>query len=301
MDTSINQNKKALLIAFISVIVITMLYFAVTTLFKGVPLSDLENRGIETPIKLWLNGYFGLFFGFKSNGNIIWLLPLLLIFAWNKVKQYATLKYFMAFYILLFMLIALKGYINGRYQFTLVPVSIISIIFLIKEIFDEVKLQQKLFYLLLGLTLFNTLYFTSIDYWPRYKERFFGIINGENNSNSTNTNSLDYLAFINNEIPENELVLVNNLPEYFYYTNRKGLFCWTGQNVVFTPDGEKQLIKNNSDEELKSFIVNELNCNYFFTTIQLNNYQPEFTAFLNRQADLVFTDQSKYLIYRFKP
>jgi hypothetical protein len=300
VDTTVNQNKKALLLGLFSVAVVTLVYFNVTTSYKDIPLSDMENRGIETPLKLWLNGYLGVFFGFKSHSNIVWLLPLLLVFAWNKIKHINALKYFMAFYIILLLLIAIKGYINGRYQFTLVPLSIIAIVLLINKIFDDVKNQQKLVYFFVVLSLFNTIYFTSIDYWPKYKNRFYDLFNDRKQDKSEDL-KLNYITFINTEIPENEWVLVNNLPEFFYYTNHKGLFCWTGKNEVYTTKEKKVLVKDNyNDEDLKQFIVNELNCKYFFTTIQFNNYHPEFSEFLSRQAELVFTDNNKYLIYRFK-
>ncbi|MFN4234537.1 MAG: hypothetical protein ACK4IK_07000 [Bacteroidia bacterium] len=299
MDFKVNQNCKVNVLALFSVLVISFIYFVVTTSYTGLPLSDAENRGIDTPLKLWLNGYLGVFFGFKSNGNIIWLLPVFIIIAWNKVKSNIQVKYFIAFYVLLFLLIAVKGYINGRYQFTLVPISIISMVFLIKEVFDESN-QKKLFYLLIALSLFNTLYFTAIDYWPRYKDRFYLLFNSNAKQSSENSKQMDYLTYIKNHIPENENVLVNNLPEYFYYTNRKGLFCWTGQDVVYTPNGEQNFSSKATSEELKKFILEELNCKYFFTTIQLNNYNPQFTAFLEKEADLVFNDGSKYLIYKFK-
>lgn len=299
MDFKINQQNKVNLLALFAVLVVIMLYFAVTTSFTNIPLSDAENRGLDTPLKLWLNGYLGVFFGFKSNGNIVWLLPVFLIIAWNKVKSNIQIKYFIAFYVLLFMLIAVKGYINGRYQFTLVPVSIISIVLLIKESFEE-KHQNKLYYLLIALSLFNTIYFTAIDFWPRYKDRFYSLFNNEIKYSSENIKQQDYLTFINNQIPENEWVLVNNLPEYFYYTNRKGLFCWTGKDVVYTPKGEKTFSSYGASEELKHFILNDLHCTYFLTTVQFNNYNPKFTAFLEKEADLVFNDGKKYLIYKFK-
>lgn len=296
MDIKVKQEHLFKPIVGLSVVVITLVYFIVTTSYSGIPLTDAENRGIETPLKLWLNGYLGVFFGFKSNGNIIWLLPLLFFFAWAKLKESLTVKLFLAFYLLLFLLIAFKGYINGRYQFTLVPISIMAIVLLVKELFDE-KLQQKFFYLLFAFTLFNTLYFTALDYWPRYKERLFNMVN---KIETNDTLQLDYITFINQNIKEDEWVLVNNLPEYFYYTNRKGLFCWTGQDIVYTADGEQTLMHQKSDEELINYLVHQLNCKYFFTTIQLNNYHPEFTAFLERRAELVFNDRKKYLIYKFK-
>ncbi len=296
MDIKVKQEVMFKYILGLSVVLITLVYFIVTTSYSGIPLTDAENRGIETPLKLWLNGYLGVFFGFKSNGNIIWLLPLLLLFAWPKLKQSLSVKLFLTFYLLLFVIIAVKGYINGRYQFTLVPISIMGIVLLVKELFEE-KLQQKFFYLLIAFTLFNTLYFTALDFWPRYKERLFNMVN---KTETNNTQQLDYITFINQNIKEEEWVLVNNLPEYFYYTNRKGLFCWTGQDVVYTAYGEQKLMNQKSDEELINFLVNQLNCQYFFTTIQLNNYHPEFTAFLERRAELVFNDHKKYLIYKFK-
>lgn len=296
MDIKVKQEDLFKYILGLSVVIITLVYFIVTTSYSGLPLTDAENRGIETPLKLWLNGYLGVFFGFKSNGNIIWLLPLLFFFAWAKLKESLTVKLFLVFYLLLFMLIAVKGYINGRYQFTLVPVSIMAIVLLVKELFEE-KLQQKFFYLLIAFTLFNTFYFTALDYWPRYKERFFNMVH---KIETNDTLQLDYITFINSNIKEDEIVLVNNLPEYFYYTNRKGLFCWTGQDVVYTADGEQKLMHQKSDEELINYLVHQLNCKYFFTTIQLNNYHPEFTAFLERRAELVFNDHKKYLIYKFK-
>lgn len=296
MDIKVKQEHLFKYICGLSVVVITLVYFIVTTSYSGIPLTDAENRGIETPLKLWLNGYLGVFFGYKSNGNLIWLLPLLLLFAWPKLKQSLSVKLFLVFYLLLFILIAIKGYINGRYQFTLVPISIIAIILLVKEIFEE-KLQQIFFNLLIGFTLFNTLYFTVLDYWPRYKDRLFNMVN---KIETNDTLQLDYITFINQNIKEDEWVLVNNLPEYFYYTNRKGLFCWTGQDVVYTADGEQKLMFQKSDEELINYLVHQLNCQYFFTTIQLNNYHLEFTAFLERRAELVFNDHKKYLIYKFK-
>jgi hypothetical protein len=295
------KNNTYYSLLFLITIVCTIVYIFFTSGYVEEVLSDAQNREIETPQKLWVNGYLGLFFAFKNNGNIIWLLPIIFAFAYNKIKSNKSVNYFLALFIMLFTLIALKGYINGRYQFTLVPACIIALTVLIPLIEENKKAEKRIFYFLFFMTLFNTAYFIAIDYWPRYKERFIALIGKNEHSEIVNKNTheaISYIEYIEKHIKPNEKVLVNNLPEYFYFTDRKGVYCWTESDDYYSKNGILELRGNKSDEAFKNFILNDLQCKYILTTQQFNTYNASFELFLTENCQLIFSDNKKYLIYK---
>ncbi|MCB9094297.1 MAG: hypothetical protein H6621_04430 [Halobacteriovoraceae bacterium] len=110
--------------------------------------EGFKKRGIETAFKLWKNGYGGAFFRFEYLG----FLPLFFgtIFIGKSIitetKWTEKRKRFSALVIFVTLIIALKGYLNFRYQMTLFP------LFLFLLMFEEWKREKlKMAIIILGI------------------------------------------------------------------------------------------------------------------------------------------------------
>jgi hypothetical protein len=123
----------------------------------------LEYRGVETPAKLWLNGYFGHFFQFEQFGNTIWLaIPILFWIMLNAKKRTRVEWAFLLFYLVGIVIVTVHGYQTYRYKFTLFPLVIPFILYYLHQIFarEEYKVLRSCTLLVIAaLALFNAWYF----------------------------------------------------------------------------------------------------------------------------------------------
>jgi len=126
--------------------------------------SNLIARGIETPAKLWLNGYLGLFFAFGYLGNINWLaLPVLMYLLLNIRKRQHWEQALLLFFVMAILLVGVKGYFNRRYALTLLPLTISLVVYagwLLSEKYRLMPyLRILLFVLFAGILVNDVRYF----------------------------------------------------------------------------------------------------------------------------------------------
>jgi hypothetical protein len=254
------------------------------------------DRDIGTREKLILNGYLGQFFRFKLLGNLNWLI--FFVFAYllfNIKKRSRTELVLLAFYVAATMVIIKGGY-NYRYQLTLLPLTLWVIFYYINELTKKpiiVKYRLYIFGFLLMISGYNTLKsFQAIN--PK-----LGSI--KNNTISTQTTSKetfdDMVIFINNlPIDSNNKVLVNNLPEYFYYINKPGAYCWFNDASCYGTKGWEVVLNQESMGQLADNIKTKLKCKYILSTVTFNNYNTRIKQFLNTNTKLI-RQSGDYVLY----
>jgi hypothetical protein len=136
-----------------------LLFYIVVTLFvyaiidgidPSITDANLIARGIETPGKLWLNGYLGLFFAFGYMGNINWLaLPVLIYLLFTIGKRPNWQRALILFFLLAVLLVGVKGYFNRRYALTLLPLTISLVVYATWRLSEQYKLLPYMRVLLL--------------------------------------------------------------------------------------------------------------------------------------------------------
>jgi len=174
---------------------------------------------IETPQKLLLNGYLGVFSRFGSLGNINWLaIPLLIWFlATWKSKKREPWQLALAFVWLgIVLLVSIKGFANPRYQLTLLPFTIAAVLLLLWQLLENRHRYLRLFvfWALTGFCLFNISHYFE-DYknlWelrftvqrPYFPQQLFDYIHAEK------------------DINRKSRVFVINQPIFYYHTGKMG-------------------------------------------------------------------------------
>jgi hypothetical protein len=325
----------ALLIIIISIIN----YFQIQS-DESVSDINLIYRRIETPIKLWLNGYLGHFFNFKYLGNINWLFIPLSLYVVFKFKYLDTnwKKTLFVVYFLSLLLISLKGYFNARYQLTLLPITtalVFIFIWIILEHNNLLKYKVHIFLVLTFLMVFDNAFsyvFLSSKEISYYKQagnksklrKIAEVI--KNNSlpeivdityhygvskiyylkykiiskeKSSNIETYPVLSFLN-RFETQEKFLVNNLPMFYYYSNKQGIYYWCGDDTYYTANGRSRLMENRNIEQMHQFVLDSLDCKYVLSSPAYNMYDEKFNTFINQYCKPIYLDYSDFVIYEIQ-
>ena len=121
---------RVLAFLLVYLLVSVLVYALIDYVDPTVSDANLIARGIETPAKLWLNGYLGLFFAFGYLGNINWLaLPVLIYLLITLRKRENWQQALIVFFVMAVFLVGVKGYFNRRYALTLLPVTISLVVY----------------------------------------------------------------------------------------------------------------------------------------------------------------------------
>lgn len=290
------------LLSFAAVIAVN--YFIYGLLTSKTPHADvnLEARGIETPIKLILSGYLGLFFGFKYLGLVNWLvIPLFLLFIWIVKPVFSReQKAFLLLIVLSFGLIALKGYFNQRYQLTLVPLVFLFIFLFIWKIFTHLNNPFYLREITMIFILLNSAFYTyHLLYGPRVQEKIEQIFveNIPKPSIAENFKTVHELTDFVDSIEVTQAFLVNNLPDFYYHTNKKGLYYWCQDDFYYSGKGITRIFENRTDEEVLLYLKKNLNCHYIYTMEIYNKYSVRFEKFLNTYCTLIAKDRENKQLF----
>jgi len=115
--------------------------------------------------------------------------------------------------------------------------------------------------------------------------------------NKSKTPAYPVIDFIRKEIPDDERFLVNNLPMLYYYTNKKGVYYWCGDDTYYTKNGRSRLMENRSIEQMMLFIKDSLNCNYLLSTPTYNKYDSKFEEFTRTYCKPIFLDLGEFVVY----
>lgn len=183
-------------------------------------------REIHTPLKLWLNGYFGIFFRVHDFGYLILLIfpcYLFIILCWEKISRAAKILLFV--FSMTAILLGIKGFYNFRYAFTLFPFVILSIFWLSYDILDRVKakVHRKRPSLWIFLTIFIYL---SIGFLLIYSigVRKNGYLRYWRYGNSIEGPTMNFIHSLKKlNISDDRKILVVNINGWFYHTNIKGV------------------------------------------------------------------------------
>jgi hypothetical protein len=200
-------------------------------------------RNIDSPSKLWFNGYLGIISRSHEFGYLNLLIvpfSLYIILFWEKLSR--AFKAVFIVYIFSAILIGIKGFYNFRYAFTLYPLTIIAIFWLFYDLLKRVTeisnknnlVRFKILSILLYLFIISLAIY-SVDVrkksyisWWRHgnslkyiKERRIALLH-----------SLERL-----NIDDSRKILVVNIIDFFYHTNIKGVmysslrYCENSQNL----------------------------------------------------------------------
>jgi hypothetical protein len=305
-----NKLKNIYIPIFLFFLVIGILYILQVRVDENINDINLIYRRIETPAKLWLNGYLGHFFNFKYLGNINWLVFPLLIFAYFRLGFFRKRweKAFLMAYFLSLLLVGVKGYFNSRYQLTLLPITISVVLLLFWNYLHYYKIERYkyLFFLLVFSSLFlnygiSYLYFRSSENKEKivkekkpFVERIYLLFNKPKNEKISPI--IDFIE----SIPSDENILVNNLPLLYYYTNKKGIYYWAGDDIYYTENGKNQLMENRDLEQIMLFLKDTMQINYILSTPSYNKYDEKFNEFIHAYCQPIFVDYNELAIFDIK-
>lgn len=308
-----SNNTVSLLIVCGIAILLTQIGLSYILLTPDAQSTDLNliGRQIDTPLKLWLNGYLGVFFNFKFMGPLTYLLlPCLFVFFLNLKKKDRWEIALIGLYLFAVLLIGIKGYFNFRYRFTLFPASILLLFYFTWKTFQEQRLTPYRNYavlFLLFLTIINTCIF--------YSDKMEALANKlglkvsrpfqQTVKGTTMEQSVDYFAIIDSIKAMNtqDGFLVNNLPMFYYYTNNHGVYFLAELDLIYSKNGPESLLEKYQNEALSQHIIQQLHCRYIFSTYQYNALTPEFDQYLKNHCTELFKTQNNgidYAVYEIK-
>jgi hypothetical protein len=280
-----NSNKYLLSFASIAILLIVVKYF-----FSN-PQADIDlvNRGLESPLKLWLNGHLGFLFNIEFVG----LVPLAgSIFLFR--KQILNLPVFQLVNILwifvMAVFIALVGFINYRYLCTLIPLFLLSMAF--RENLDKQLLKALL---IVQVLVFS--YSLVFHFLKNYSSRITQMLIVEE---KPNFKVPDIYQYINDNLYTTDKVLVNNMPEFYLKSKVKGVFYWSGDDVYYVEKGPHPLQKGRSNQETIRFITDSLQCSYILTHNQLMDYNDSLRVILEDHFYLKTMDKKGALLFKIK-
>lgn len=294
-------TKKYLTFIIITILTSLLILFAVYSIIDkktgnpSTPEKAAEQlKEIETPGKKWLNGYLGIFFRFKYLGNINWLIiPLLVYFFLSRKKLQRWQLALLFAWSLTVLFIAIKGYTNYRYQFTLFPFTATVILLLLWDILKNKKAYLKIFcFTLIGLACAYNIY----HYFNRYD--FFWNMKDNDEKSHFPYKLINYLNGDKTLKESAKKVFVMDQPLFFYYTNQKGIDMQSPQAQWATSHLAKKSI---SREALFKEFEKILHVEYILIGIsKLKLYQslmlPEF---LDCETHLILKDNG-VLLYRLR-
>ena len=294
------RNIKVLLVLLLIIAVDVLVYKAIG--FQSSSTNHaLVIRGIDTSSKMWLNGYFGVFFNFKYLGNINWLLLLFLPYL---IKTYQNRpdwqKAIQIFILFSFAIISIYGFFNERYQLTLFPLVLAVLLYMIFERFSKDK--NLLILILIGLSLLVSTnfvkYFIS-DFMAKHEAKISKMIDLKNqNINVAGLKRESIIDEINKlNITKSNQVLVNNLPFYYYYTDLPGVYYSSIEDCYYTEAGKSKLASFNSKEAITKVLVDTLHCSYILSSLDMNLYNEAFSNYLETNCDKII-EVDKVILYK---
>jgi len=269
---------------------------------EGMDPDDFT-RGIGTPLLLWLNGYLGMFFNLRFLGPVVGLaLPILFlgVLRWKRAQRWE--QALLVFVLLAVIIIGGAGGFNYRYALTLQPLFTVSVFAFAWRFLQG---RQRAWYLvgLVMLSIFNTV--LSLEHRQRVWRATPTYSSPDTREGSmkerldTSPRDLEGMLAAHGVKPA-DTVLVNNLPIWYYITDRPGIYYWCGSDQLFLPDSKPFLFKDRSTEEVMRYMVDTLHCRYVFSTAEYNRYDARFLAFLEEHAELLVHDDRDHTLHRLK-
>jgi hypothetical protein len=311
-----NHKIRIYFYLFIGILFLSVLYSIQTKIDQSVTDVNLVYRRIETPAKFLLNGYLGHFFNFKYLGCLNWLIIPFGIYAVFKLHFLDTRwkKAIALSYMLIFILISAKGYFNSRYQLTLMPITLpVAILFLWLYLKENNLIKYKFhivfaLFVLIKINNFLGVLFMEEKIGTNDLEQKGGIMYSlkhpiqtlSNLEKKTKSAPYPVIDFIRT-LPKKEMILVNNLPMLYYYTDKKGVYYWCGDDTYYSNKGRSLLRKKRNFEQLNKFILDTLNCKYLLSTEFYNEHDTTWVRFVRTYCKPVFMDYAQFIVFKIEP
>ena len=218
------KNKKTFLVCLVIILFsLAVLHLVYSIIDKKSPAAlsrpTASMAEIETPAKKCFNGYLGVLFRFKSLGNCNWLaVPLVMWFLLTAKKRERWQLALTFVWLVTFLLIALKGYYNSRYQLTLFPFTAAVVLMLLWELLRGKKNHWKvLCFSLLALACIYNIY----HYFDAYS--YFWELRVSRENSHFPYRLISYLKRNKDIGWRHSRIFVFNQPIFYYYTNKRGI------------------------------------------------------------------------------
>jgi|GEM_PF-6237599 len=273
MISKIGKKRIILFSSFVLLVLLIIIgigYHIYSDSYEYLNTVNNRIRGIDSPIKLWLNGYLGIFFRIKKFGFLPSLMiPILIVFLWNFHRRENWQKILFFVYILTAMLIGHFGYGNYRYAFTLYPATVVVIFLFTEDMLSHTKrwVRGVIISFICFMICFSFIYNfkefridSIISILDRYKSVYSGIFTdrgkaitkgnvdsgrtprlSDNTKKRIRMSRRDYIKYLKNmDIDENNGILVCNVVEFFYFTDKKG---FTYQRIKSLYDHKRDFLE----------------------------------------------------------
>lgn len=301
------MERRALLLTWILIIIVGLMAVFYHQQWMPVSQGDLDialfSRGIGTPLLLWLNGYLGVFLNFQFLSPVgAFALPLIILglFRWKRLERWQ--QALLVFTVMAAAVIGVFGGFNYRYALTLQPLLIVAVTASVCAFFTGTR-RTSILVALVILAVGNTVLSMEL------RQRLWKA-NPDYSSPDTRDGSMkerldsgprDLEAFLDsNGVRPTDTVLVNNLPIWYYATERPGIYFWGGSDQLFLADSKPFLFKDRTDDQVASFLMDSLHCHYIFSMREYDLYNPRYGAFLESHARLLDSDDRGFTLYRLK-
>lgn len=297
------KNKRYIIIGLTAVIISALVFQSVYTIIDQRHPKEAQTEreylgNIETPVKKWLNGHFGVFFKFNQLGNINWLLiPLLIWFLVSRrTKKPERWQMALIFiWLLMVVFIGIKGYDNVRYQLTLFPFTSAMVLFLLWQLLEDKNKSVKIlcFSFVALVCLFNIYHY--IDTYKFYWDLRVSVKNPH-----FPYQLVDFLKStqdINNE----SKVLTINQPLFYYHIPKKGVDYVSSNAIGVWVEFKKRAGSVGDRDKLYRLLRKKLKVNY----ILLSAFHKRFHRstmlgeFLHCECKPVIGEKS-WLLYRLR-
>jgi hypothetical protein len=290
-------------------LVFSLVYFLVLMPVKAAPGElALFERGIGSPLLKVINGYFGSFFGLRYLGNTAcWALPGLIALALRWRRSEPWLRGTVLFLGLAVLIIGGAGGFNYRYAMTLLPALLVLVFLLLDRGMKGAGISfndRTVVHVLLVLaTLANSWLSNELSQRmaledPVDRSRMEDEAPFYTKFNTGPANLEEWLTMAG--VGRHDRVLVNNLPVFFYLTDRPGLYYWCGADQYFGPQGEEPIFNTRTDDEVVGFLADSLGTRYIFSDRNLSRYDPRFEGFLETHCMLIAADDKGHTLHALK-
>jgi hypothetical protein len=264
---------------------------------------DDFTRGIGTPLLVWINGYLGVFFNLRYLGPVVGLgLPVIVIglFRWKDLQRWE--RALLVFVVLAAAIIGGAGGFNYRYALTVQPLLVVAVFASVRSLLHGSQ-RTRFMVGLVVLSVFNTV--LSLEHRQRIWKAAQGFSSPDTRKGSLrerlDTSPRDLEGMLSTHgVQASDTVLVNNLPYWYYTTDRPGIYYWCGSDQLFLSTGKPFLFNGRDDEQVMRYLVDTLHCRHVFSTEEYNRYDPRFLAFLEAHAELLEQDDRGHTLHRLK-
>lgn len=264
---------------------------------------DDFTRGIGTPLLLWLNGHLGVFLNLRHMGPAMVLaLPtcVVALLRWRRLEPWQ--RGALAFVLLAVTVIGAFGGFNYRYAFTLQPLFTLALVGIAWNVLSPGARMPFVVALAVATALNSALAL-------EHRQRVWHAV-PVSSSPDTRTGSLkDRLDSGPRDLEQwlsahglrtTDTVLVNNLPIWYYVTDRPGIYFWCGSDQLFLANGKPFLFRGRDEEQVFHYLRDSLHCRHVFSTEEYDRYDPRYQAFLTAHASLLARDDRGHVLYRLK-